>query len=605
MYLYGIKVNNMLSFKNFSHNFDQNINILVGINGMGKSNLVNLINSILSEDLEYLKKYGKRMDSYIKLEYKSIDDKLPENIISYFTWKITEKFKANNMIDCDKLISDIKNSLYKITTITVEWTFQNNFIKIKLNGIDLYDYEFINSFFKESDYKLNNIPNKENKENKLWKLSEESRTKVSDIDKLLELFSCKIIRNDNPYNTLYNYINILNIPKITIQKQVFNTININDNINDNTDGIDIPKCDHRLYILNKLHNMCYNRRDTYETIRNFFVKMTNKSFRINYFNIDIEIESGDIPSSGERSLIEFLTLYYDNSINLLLIDEACNSLSSQIKKFFREYYIENRNKYNQLIFITHDKEMITSKTYKSINYFKMENGETKIMKISNKFSDVIISNPEVLFSNNILLVEGKTDFNFYKNFLEAINQDDKYLIIPISGKTSRLINFFNKYSKILNIKYKIIYDFDFIYDHYDMHITNEYKIPYSYELKGYLDSSNKIYKDDNNNIFINTYKSTKELIKNKGSPEINLSNKVNDIGIEFSKTHPYFNIEDLINTLSNIFIIPFNIIDLEGYIRIIDPNHKKGGTVDDMLNKIKSNINHVDYNHLKNFFNYD
>jgi len=98
----------------------------------------------------------------------------------------------------------------------------------------------------------------------------------------------------------------------------------------------------------------------------------------------------------------------------------------------------------------------------NILYFKMNNGITKgfNLKLDEKEKKNLYEHREVLFSNNLLLVEGYDDYRFIKHFMD-INRniiEDHYNIIILGGKGDKIWKILDN----LEITYKSIYDYDLL-----------------------------------------------------------------------------------------------------------------------------------------------
>ena len=207
----------------------------------------------------------------------------------------------------------------------------------------------------------------------------------------------------------------------------------------------------------------------YINIQNKFKNIINKNFDINKINDDylICILNDDCKyncSQGEYELILFLTKYYVNDNNIILIDEPFIHLSSQNKISLKKF-INDESKINkQLIIITHDVELISIQ--QNIIYFYVKNNishHENIKYIVNKLGKesikILEENLILLFAKKILFVEGYFDYKFYSSILKY-NNNDEYIVIIMNGCGSQIW----KIADLLQINYKIIYDTDKIYD---------------------------------------------------------------------------------------------------------------------------------------------
>jgi len=162
-------------------------------------------------------------------------------------------------------------------------------------------------------------------------------------------------------------------------------------------------------------------------------------------------------SNGEIELIDFLSVYYSNSCNIILIDEPCAHLSSQNKINFRNKFF-NTTVEKQLIIITHDIELVGNDC--NIIHFSLNNGKTigNFLDLSESEMDKknLYEHREVLFSDNLLLIEGYHDYKFMQSLFEVIGMN-KYNLVILDGCGNKLWKLLDEN---LKINYKAVYDFD-------------------------------------------------------------------------------------------------------------------------------------------------
>ena len=61
MYIKNIKLHNFRGIKDLSINFDKNINVIVGVNGIGKTSILDACAIVLSD---FIRKITKSKDSF-------------------------------------------------------------------------------------------------------------------------------------------------------------------------------------------------------------------------------------------------------------------------------------------------------------------------------------------------------------------------------------------------------------------------------------------------------------------------------------------------------------------------------------------------------------
>jgi predicted ATP-dependent endonuclease of OLD family len=214
-----------------------------------------------------------------------------------------------------------------------------------------------------------------------------------------------------------------------------------------------------------------NKFKLYKKIKETFYKITGKICDVVEEKTDLIvpdykykiIEEDDQLrcSGGECELLDFLTEYFGSECSVILMDEPCTHLSSQSKHVFRDVIL--KQSYNkQLIVVTHDVELVSHDICKNLLYLSIDKQSTSVIDFSEldeKTTKNIFEHSQVLFSRNILLVEGYHDVRFMKCFLSCIGKAAEFTIISLGGCMNRLWCTLDK----LYIPYKVIYDFDVLY----------------------------------------------------------------------------------------------------------------------------------------------
>lgn len=368
------------------------------------------------------------------------------NFVNYFGNNIEEIVKKNFYCnDKFEILNNIANQNYddkynELLTSIIKYTNKNNtnitFLKIindKLN---------FNNCLENIKNEKQNLLNFSDIINKyiIGKLSYVSQKKYN--------HSCEIIHHLNDYET-----------QITENNSVEN---IKNNYNHLT--IFIEKINDKYSTHKKLFEIKNNDALIYKNIQDKFLEIMNKNFDIvlvvknnitDYmYVINYNINKYYNCSCGESELIDFLVQYYDDNINIIIIDEPCVHIASQ-NKFKIATLFNKPNK--QLIIVTHDVELINQEH--NLIYFKLHNSITKVKQINLNILNkrYIFDNPEILFTDKILFVEGHHDYRVFNNYLKYIyNNVSPYKIIMLDGCGNKIY----KFAAELEIDYKIIYDFD-------------------------------------------------------------------------------------------------------------------------------------------------
>jgi len=183
----------------------------------------------------------------------------------------------------------------------------------------------------------------------------------------------------------------------------------------------------------------------------------------------IDLKSGvDIDvfelSSGEKGLIHFIfSLYgYEIKNGVMIIDEPELHLHPQIQSKYLDIIDAVRDKLGiQFIFATHSPVFINLRTIQSVYRFFKENGYTRIVKptIIEPEKDLIhfltyTNSAKIFFADKVVLVEGDKDHYFFQYYLNNYKIRKKR---DITGVEFLVINGKGEFEKWKNFldKYKI------------------------------------------------------------------------------------------------------------------------------------------------------
>jgi len=528
MHIEEISIDGFLSFENFTIKLNQDKNIIVGTNGVGKTNFLKIINLALNNSSE-LTKYTNTLDNRnnsIKIKVILDNNSIlkPLFIFNYIS-NCTKNINIPINNPSPNFVNKLKELINKEISNYSEKlrNFKEIVIKIELKNNNVFKYYFIN------DKEINICNNTSNETYKFTKSIEDlikndnnhNQTNnnigsciysnfilnILNNEKIFDEYDgisiIKLLNMEFDYQKISKYTDITNNMNFSINKlfdnffdmkikklldknnyygitKILEMVDINTEYeNGNVLSKSIPHIYTSLHAKMKENNNSYRIRDRLFIIKNTNIKLFDKirtefknvtsnefdivlshtTFPFDYNYIILINEKQYICSSGESELIDFLTLYYDNNADIILIDEPCTHLSSQNKDNFRKKFLESTENNKQLILITHDVELISEETCSNLLYFRLNDKNcTEYVSINNKKIKeykLIFENPKILFASNCLLVEGWHDYRFFKQFLKVTNITN-YLIIITEGCGSKLWEI----CKLLKIKFKMIYDKD-------------------------------------------------------------------------------------------------------------------------------------------------
>lgn len=123
LYIKSIYIDNFKAFNKFYMEFNSRLNVMIGVNGTGKTTLLETISNILDEKFDYFKKDEKF--SYIELK---VEQESEEKII-----KIENVLGNIKVMVDEKEVTSIRNNIKfpKLIYVPTEVNFTN----VKLNGV--------------------------------------------------------------------------------------------------------------------------------------------------------------------------------------------------------------------------------------------------------------------------------------------------------------------------------------------------------------------------------------------------------------------------------------------------------------------------------------
>ncbi len=495
MIIKSLKIKNCKSFKSETlFTFNNNLNILVGPNGGGKSNTLDIINILLR--FFFMKSYKLDKEQNIIYEqslYKNDIRPFLEKFSGYEDeesfFEIEFKIQENDINNINSLIK-YKDQLEKIIDKYSQFPFRNlNRIEAwnKLEKNQVFGYTVKNwkppenqdSFYEYlTFFNLFNIINRENKIVNLKPpflyISPYRGTSIEDFQAKLSLgnyYDLLIEYHQKTSNDISNLIKLAST-HFARKKRVFES-------NAKKDGYEIQwDNDEEIKLINK-----YIQRLGYKW--NSYLKDENK----NIYEIELKVNDRTInigqASSGEKEILNFLLGIFAFQIQggVVLIDEPELHLHPKWQGLLRDLFIElSEISNNQFITCTHSPVFIAPHTLPYIHRLSRNSiGETIINSIEDdeigNQKDLLHivnshNNEKIFFADHVVLVEGIKDrlifekiINHTKKDLEKrriIDKDRVFEVVEVFGKGN-----FNKYKEFLDefgLEVSIIADQDYLLD---------------------------------------------------------------------------------------------------------------------------------------------
>lgn len=199
VYIERISIQGLYGQYNLEWNLNKNVNILVGINGSGKTTIFNIVDYLFSGNLKKIKQYN--------LKYVSI------------------AFNKESQLNLVEFFNNEKNTLYHILPLENRYTKINTFdVPSKSRTKSILDDALEELIFKKKednaftflDYRLNILENPKNDVLQIQKYQK----KINDFFSLINTFfkdSNKIIETNKKNNSI-KFINIENGTEISLRQ---------------------------------------------------------------------------------------------------------------------------------------------------------------------------------------------------------------------------------------------------------------------------------------------------------------------------------------------------------------------------------------------------
>ena len=508
MYISKLIIKNYKSIKDEIFLFNKGINILVGKNNAGKSNIVSALNEILGDKysstayedkifftdgasiLEKNFKIIAEIDEIKNLDYSLLDNIKKStgliNITDYFN-ENEEKFESEWLIKDDDELKESYPELFNFRgTNLLEWKKKEELKDIFDNTKKLWIYKYYN---KDEDTNLYNI--------------------ILKVEDTIESPFSPIIKREKYYRMLYINPNIKATLMTSLLIPAFRTTETtlkitkwswygkllqkkwNDSCKtEHQEAIDKVSDELRKTIGNvfaDLKNDINNQLKKTLSLMNVSIDISmleNKSEDY-YKNIRLSVDDGietplENKGSGLQSLImiELFKFYCKifNQSSLLILEEPELFLHPHAKRMLSDILIDFiGDDQNQIIITTHSEEFLHNVDIENINVIRKTSDGTKKSRISKEnYGDgkelqklkieLQHKNAEMFFAEKVILVEGEEQILIpeiiKKIYGKNILNNNDISIVKVGGKS-----YFSIYRKVLddlNIKNYIIADYDII-----------------------------------------------------------------------------------------------------------------------------------------------
>lgn len=518
-----IHIDNILSYDNEIIELNKDLNIIVGANGSGKSNLMNIIIYLIKRycfrNYEISNVYGPER---VGIKRYSIRQKNPlyNSSEDYFLQKHKTKEKDNSLIDLSIMFE--VNDVVNLNEIKSKKDLICEFLDKAIDNISFMEDKYqidkneVKKIFDIDDCDLcvdNELVLKIRETEDGWKIENDNEKYCvymkyfSLIVDILNLMNAKhniknpfvffeAYRNNSSETTKVGITEFDNQGYTNLQSWQ-NLLSLNYSIGTNSTYIMLATKKYGKMMRNAIEEenglQAFYSSNDYVRLKEFFKKFEydihlkcispeNNIYQFYLLKDDLKIEIDTI-SSGEREIINFIFGLFLEELNdgIVIIDEPELHLHPNWqKKLIQILKEETENKNIQIIFVTHSSSFISYNILNNIYRIYKENGFSKCVRISDLLQDgndsfrknlsVInaTNNEKIFFANSVILVEGITDEILFKKIYESElgKIPDGVEFVSISGKKN-LDNFKNVLDK-LEIKYFYIGDYDNLYDYQEL-----------------------------------------------------------------------------------------------------------------------------------------
>lgn len=524
MKIKSLKISNVLSFKYVADvataseiSFEENLNIIIGENGAGKSTALEIINFLFKRIL--FKQYNVNQDLYRQRTTILFNDRkqilTPANNQTYSGFRLEPNWNTETQpqiirisVKLDEIdienIENLKTNLPKLNTIgsyyatkelgtsfnyQTDYTFDitlnrqaNNYSFTLSNGSQDFGYEYITeyNFYKEliEFHNLEN-PNPDTSIPQLY----ESFTLISSYRNYHAFNVSVSLRDQHPSQQIQQ-----------IKSQDYSkSLNANDQNEPSIFGLV------RLRVAEKHFGLISGKltEAECEEMANKlpFILAINK--RLNVINLECKIKLLDLRtwqytfqfydlrrgqhlndinslSAGQKAITHLVFEAYgrgDLKGGVVIIDEPEIHLHYQFQNEYLQVIRElNKEQHCQYILVTHSEALINSSTISQVKRFSLDNnGFTEIRSPSLTTDErtliKILDNTRstyAFFSKKVVLVEGDTDRYFLKSIIieKYPDQEQQVAVLYMGGKGG--YNEWNKLFKSFGLSVYAVCDLDFL-----------------------------------------------------------------------------------------------------------------------------------------------
>ncbi len=496
MKIKSLQISNILSFKYCADIanaeaiiFEDNLNIIIGENGAGKSTALEVINFIFKRVL--YKQFNLNQDIYSRKTTATYDEKkqilLPANAQTHTEFRLDPNWDTPgesqvirleiSLDDIDfKNIQHLQNNTAKLSSLASSYTtrgasgqtnFQtdymiditlnngaNNFSILLVKGTQDFGFEYLSdyNFYKE----LISLYNLEHPKDLLSSLHE-SFTLISSYRNYHSFTTSVSLKDSHP----------------THQIQQIKTKDFSKSLNQNDQGEPSIFSLVRLRIAEKHFNLISQKLTEEECEEQAnkldFIYSINQKLRV--INLECKIRLIDLRtwqyafeffdtrrkkilsninslSAGQKAIIHLVFEAYgrgDLKGGLVIIDEPEIHLHYQFQNEYLQVIRElNKEQSCQYVLVTHSEALINSSTINQVKRFSLnKDGYTEVkaptLSTEQRILIKILDNTRstyAFFAKKVLLVEGDTDRYFFKSIIQEKypELDQQIAVLDMDGK---------------------------------------------------------------------------------------------------------------------------------------------------------------------------
>ena len=499
MKLKNIKIKNFKSLKSIDVSFSENKNIIIGKNSSGKTNFLEVISLILTNDF---------LDSIEERKNKH-----PHHSNCFNKKELFNDESEKIEIDLGIQLNEIELTYDKLSHL--KDGLKQNLFERDGDNINILPIKFSQYLGEKSEIYFD----QNSKYNEYYKLSKsflfnsvfigtDRRYAFSYFDELIQeekRYINPLIENvfikilifflkcSKCFKDLTD--NLKNFFQNEIKNNLGEVKNIKIEIINNEDSIKSIE-----YLINQYQ--LYNSNPIID-VKNFFERYIEIYTESNNKKISLRNEGEGVQSLFLLNLLTSFNNVY-NFFPLICIDEIEMNLHPITKK--KLLYNLQKNEENQFFLTTHSKFFLETINPKELIFFKLDNNETKVFQIKenekeliNIFNRQIVRNEngDLFFSDFVILVEGKHDKIIFEELLKEEIMEFSIFIFDMNGKddVKNCLKLLEKYE----IPFFILLDNGIkkeTKDFLDKKYKNQYHILSKYDILDYLKEDFKNFNED-------------------------------------------------------------------------------------------------------------